>query len=87
MEFPASVIAEQITLFEYSIYSRITPRELIDGAWHRADKNSTSPKVVLMVERFNSVLFLFLFSFSSFLYYYNCFLCIYFLLLMLILNS
>lgn len=61
-EIPAAEIARQLTCFEWSIFSQITPAELRSGGWGKPDKAETAPHVSAMTSWFNKVLTFLLFA-------------------------
>jgi hypothetical protein len=57
MAFDAGAIARELTLIEFSLFYNIRPRELLDQAWQREDKEKKAPNVSLLIARFNEVAF------------------------------
>eukprot|EP00475_Leptophrys_vorax_P025382 TRINITY_DN35564_c0_g1_i1.p1 TRINITY_DN35564_c0_g1~~TRINITY_DN35564_c0_g1_i1.p1 ORF type:complete len:635 (-),score=135.21 TRINITY_DN35564_c0_g1_i1:39-1943(-) len=48
--------AEQLTLYEWELFSRVTPREFINGNWVRKGAQIASPNVCQMTESFNKMI-------------------------------
>eukprot|EP01080_Neovahlkampfia_damariscottae_P001247 gene1247-11336_t len=48
-------IARQITLIEYSIFRKITPKECFNLSWTKKNKEQTSPNIVELTKRFNDL--------------------------------
>jgi len=46
-------IARQLTLIEYDSYNRIQPKECLNQAWNKNEKEKNAPNVVQLIERFN----------------------------------
>jgi hypothetical protein len=48
-------IARQITLIEYSVFKKITPKECFNLSWTKKTKEQTSPNIVELTKRFNDL--------------------------------
>ncbi|KAJ6232182.1 ras guanine nucleotide exchange factor i-related [Anaeramoeba flamelloides] len=48
-------IARQLTLFEFQIYQKIRPPELLNLAWSKAKLKYRAPNVIALIHRFNEV--------------------------------
>jgi hypothetical protein len=48
-------VANQLTLIDWNIYKGLRPSELLNLAWSKPNAEKTSPTVVLLGKRFNSV--------------------------------
>lgn len=53
--FDDAEIARQITLMEYESYCSIKPRECLNQAWNKANKEEESPNIVTMIRRSNTI--------------------------------
>lgn len=53
LEWNPTEIARQITIIEYNIFRKITPKECFALGWNKKDKNIQSPNIVALIERFN----------------------------------
>eukprot|EP01119_Soliformovum_irregulare_P018470 TRINITY_DN5675_c0_g1_i1.p1 TRINITY_DN5675_c0_g1~~TRINITY_DN5675_c0_g1_i1.p1 ORF type:complete len:967 (-),score=244.39 TRINITY_DN5675_c0_g1_i1:62-2962(-) len=47
--------ARQLTVIDYNIFKRITPKELSHQSWNKENAKEVAPNVVKMIERFNKV--------------------------------
>ena len=54
-DYSAQVIAEQITLMDFKIFSKIEPRECLGQAWKRKDCKEKAPNIIAMIEQFNKI--------------------------------
>lgn len=48
-------VARQLTLVESEIYCAIKPKEILDGAWNKRDKEEAAPHIVALIQHFNNV--------------------------------
>lgn len=48
-------IARQLMLVDFSVFSKIRPREFLDNAWSGKSKDSKAPNIVRMIAHFNKV--------------------------------
>jgi hypothetical protein len=55
MAFDAGAIARELTLIEFGLFYNIRPRELLNQAWQREDKEKKAPNISLLIARFNEV--------------------------------
>jgi hypothetical protein len=53
MEASELEIAQQITLIEFSIFSKLKPSELLDQAWTKQNQRYRSPRLIALIERAN----------------------------------
>jgi son of sevenless len=49
------VLAQQITALEIELYGRISPKELLNLGWQKADKDIRSPRLLSMIRFFNFI--------------------------------
>ena len=54
-ELPASVIADQLTLIEWDLFTSIEVPELLNMSWKAKNRLEIAANVVAMVERTNLV--------------------------------
>jgi len=50
----AEELADQITLLDYTLFSRIQPRECVHQRWKDASKKHEAPNIISLVEQFNA---------------------------------
>eukprot|EP01114_Cavostelium_apophysatum_P003195 TRINITY_DN1296_c0_g1_i3.p1 TRINITY_DN1296_c0_g1~~TRINITY_DN1296_c0_g1_i3.p1 ORF type:complete len:979 (+),score=384.94 TRINITY_DN1296_c0_g1_i3:893-3829(+) len=55
MDFNSEEIARQMTLIEDNLYKSIKPWEFFGQAWTKKDKETNSPNILAMIQRFNKV--------------------------------
>jgi hypothetical protein len=48
--------AEQLTLYEWELFSKVTPREFINGNWVRKGAQIASPNIFQMTDSFNKMI-------------------------------
>jgi len=48
-------IARQLTLIEYDLYNKIQPKECLNQAWNKPEKEKNAPHIVQLIERFNRI--------------------------------
>jgi hypothetical protein len=48
-------IARQLTLLDFTYFRHIMPRECVDTAWSKKDRESAAPHIVAFINQFNSV--------------------------------
>ena len=49
------LVAEQLTLIEFQLFSQLEASELVNKAWGRADHSTTAPTLSKLQERFNGM--------------------------------
>ena len=54
-EHPPSLIARQLTLYEWDIYSRVKPEEFLNQSWAKAQSFTLAPNISRLIENFNKV--------------------------------
>jgi RasGEF domain len=55
LNFDDVEVARQLTLMEYESYCCIRPRECLNQAWSRSNKEEESPNIVTMIRRSNNI--------------------------------
>jgi len=55
LHFPASAIAEQLTLIDTTIFKKIEPSELLNQAWNKKKYKYRAPHVLEMISRANAI--------------------------------
>jgi hypothetical protein len=55
LDIKALDVARQLTLIDFGIFRKITPKELSHQSWNKENSKQNSPNVVRMIERFNEV--------------------------------
>eukprot|EP01102_Stenamoeba_stenopodia_P006360 TRINITY_DN1744_c0_g3_i1.p1 TRINITY_DN1744_c0_g3~~TRINITY_DN1744_c0_g3_i1.p1 ORF type:complete len:906 (-),score=236.37 TRINITY_DN1744_c0_g3_i1:10-2727(-) len=55
LDYDPGDIAKQLTLLEFSNYKVIQPRECLNQAWNKSDKEINAPNIVNMIKRTNAV--------------------------------
>jgi len=48
-------VARQITLIDHSLFRAIRPREFLNTAWMKSDKEVRAPGILNMINNFNKV--------------------------------
>jgi len=48
-------IARQLTLIEFDLYRKIQPKECLNQAWNKTDREINAPNISAMIRRFNEV--------------------------------
>ena len=48
-------IARQLTLLDFTYFRHIMPRECVDTAWSKKDRESAAPHIVAFINQFNCV--------------------------------
>jgi len=54
-DIPVLELARQLTLHEFDMYRKITPKEFLSLSWQKADKEIKSPLLLTMIRYFNKV--------------------------------
>jgi len=52
---PELEIARQLTLIDFEKFKSIQPRECLNQAWSKKDKEKRAPNIIAMIEQFNKV--------------------------------
>lgn len=52
-----STVAEQLTLIEEALMAELDPRELLQNAWSKSDKDTRAPNVIRIIANFNRISF------------------------------
>lgn len=56
-QWPPLEVAKQLTLISQKLFSKIEYKELLSAKWTKTDKKKSSPNVMRIIERFNSLTF------------------------------
>lgn len=55
LDVSTAALAKELTMQEWDIFKKIQPREFLNQAWQRENKNIIAPNVIRMIERFNQI--------------------------------
>lgn len=55
MDFSAHILAQQLFAFEFELFSKIQPFELMGNGWMKADKNVRAPNIIRMIAKSNLI--------------------------------
>jgi son of sevenless-like protein len=53
--WPTEEVARQFALYEFSIFSKIQPKELLNQAWSRNTRHELAPNVTAAISHFNAI--------------------------------
>ena len=48
-------VARQLTLLDFAYFRHIMPRECVDCAWSKKDREAAAPHICAMIDQFNAV--------------------------------